>query len=51
MHIGKTLNKDICTSLTIDVWDQKVFEKEIGDKELVFLPKTEDFFKMPIVNH
>ena len=38
----KKLNKDICTSLTIDALDQEVIEKESGDKELVDKYKGRD---------
>ena len=42
MHIGKKLNEDICPSLTIDAWEQKVVENQIGEKELVDEYKGQD---------
>ena len=34
MHIGKNHNKDICTTLSVDVWKEEQEENENGQKEI-----------------
>ena len=34
MHIGKRINKDICCSLSVEAWGDKIVENENGEKEL-----------------
>ena len=34
MHVGKTLNEDICTNMTVDSWKEVLFKNENDETEL-----------------